>query len=93
LNLINPGKPLANHEMVKFLTNGKLVAGNIGVFKEYEKCSTESYANELHEALLQKNNTDFWKCWRSKFDSSNEYNQAEGFVDPDVIAQKFYNHF
>jgi len=61
--------------------------------KEYEKCITESYASELHEALLQKNNTDFWKCWRSKFDSSNECNQAEGFVDPDIIAQKFYNHF
>ena len=25
------------------------------------------YSNDLHEALLEKAGTDFWKCWRSKF--------------------------
>jgi len=29
----------------------------------------------------------------SKFESSNKCNQVEGCVDPDVIAQKFRNHF
>jgi len=31
--------------------------------------------------------------WHSKFESSNECNQAEGCVDPDVIAQNFSSHF
>ena len=27
------------------------------------------YSNDLHEALLKKNGTSFWKCWRSKFET------------------------
>ena len=61
-------------------------------YRRGEKCNTESYINDLHEALLQKNNTDCWKCWRSKFESSNKCNQVEGCVDPDVICtHKFCN--
>jgi len=42
---------------------------------------------------MHKNNTDFWKCWRSKFESSNECQQVECCVDPDAIVDKFYRHF
>ena len=49
--------------------------------------------NELHEALLRKHNTDFWKGWRSKFESVNECKQVEGCVDADVIVGKFCDFF
>ena len=62
--------------------------------KECERISsTEMYTNELHEALLRKHKTYFWKGWRSKFESVNEYKQVEGRVDTDVIAGKFCDHF
>ena len=51
------------------------------------------YTNELHEALLRKDNTDFWKGWRSKFESVNKCKQVEGCVDADVIVGKFCDHF
>ena len=46
--------------------------------KECNNLSTESYSNELHEALLRKNNLTFWKCWRSKFAAVNKCVQVEG---------------
>jgi hypothetical protein len=30
-----------------------------------------SYSNDLREALLNKNGPEFWKCLRSKFETSN----------------------
>jgi len=27
-----------------------------------ERLATETYTNDLHEALMQKNNTAFWQC-------------------------------
>ena len=61
--------------------------------KECNNLSTESYSNELHEALLRKDNTTFWKCWRSKFAAVNKCVQAEGCVDAGIIVEKFRNHF
>ena len=58
-----------------------------------KKSSTESYTNELHEALLSKNQNGFWKCWRSKFESPNVCQQVESSVDPDIITEKFCRHF
>jgi len=42
---------------------------------------------------MQKNGHDFWKCWRSKFESSNVCQQVDGCVDSDKIADKFAQHF
>ena len=61
--------------------------------KDYERMSTEMYTNELHEALLYKDSTNFWKCWRSKFESPNVCKQVEGCVDVEVIVDKFRDHF
>ena len=61
--------------------------------REYERASTEVYTNDLHEALLRKNNTDFWKCWRSKFEYMNICQQVDSCVDPDIIAGKFRDYF
>ena len=52
-----------------------------------------SYSNDLHDALLRRNNTLFWKCWRSKFETSSRCTEVEQCIDPDVIAAKFASHF
>jgi len=54
---------------------------------------TQAYSNDLHEALLLKNNTAFWKTWRSKFNKSVKCGQVDGCADPDVIADNFVSHF
>ena len=30
----------------------------------------EYYSNELHEALIKKQGSSFWECWKSKFETS-----------------------
>ena len=42
---------------------------------------------------MKKNNTEFWKCWRSKLEIKSKCNQVDGSADPYVIADKFANHF
>ena len=61
--------------------------------REKQTATTESYSNDLHEALLKKNGTAFWRCWRSNFGSKSKCSQVEGCIDPDVIADKFADHF
>ena len=38
--------------------------------REEQRNETQAYTNELHEALMLKNGSAFWKCWRSKFNIS-----------------------
>jgi len=54
---------------------------------------TQTYSNDLHQALLTKNNTAFWKTWRSKFNKSAQCGQVHGCVDAQGIADKFVSHF
>ena len=61
--------------------------------KECQKQPSVSYSNDLHDALLRKNSSAFWKCWRSKFEVSNKCIEVEQCVEPGVIANKFANHF
>jgi len=61
--------------------------------RECERMSTESYTNDLHQALLTKKGPTFWKCWQSKFESVNKCVQVEGSVDANIIVEKFYKHF
>jgi hypothetical protein len=62
--------------------------------RDGQRASVTTYSNDLHDALLSKNGPDFWKCWKSKFDSSpNNCEQVDGCVDSDVIADKFAQHF
>ena len=35
---------------------------------ECQKQEVQSYTNDLHDALLQKEGAAFWRCWRAKFD-------------------------
>jgi len=52
------------------------------------------YTNDLHEALLKKQGTTFWKCWNSKFGTDKRaVNHVDGITDPEIIAQHFMSHF
>ena len=48
---------------------------------------------QIRLALMLKNNTAFGQCWRSKFERSNKCSQVDGSVDPEVITNKFADHF
>ena len=61
--------------------------------RECQRMDTQSYTNDLHEALLHKDSTKFWQCWRSKFEINNKCSQVEGSVDVDIIVSKFASHF
>ena len=41
----------------------------------------------------EKNGPTFWKCWRSKFESTNKCVEVDGCVDPNTIADKIANYF
>jgi len=61
--------------------------------RQAQRMNDNMYSNDLHEALLKKNGTSFWKCWRSKFETSNKCKQVDGCVDADTIADKFRSYF
>ena len=63
--------------------------------RETQNTATESYTNDLHEALLQNNQTAFWNCWHSKIDSKyqRKCHEIEGSVDSGIIVNKFVQHF
>ena len=53
----------------------------------------ESYTNELHEALCRKNTNEFWKSWKSKFESYKPSLCVDDLCDKQQIAEKFAEHF
>ena len=61
--------------------------------RDNRKFDTEQYTNDLHDALLQKNNTSFRQCWRSKFEYKKSCIQVDGCVDPNSVASRFSEHF
>lgn len=52
-----------------------------------------TYSNDLHDALLAKRGTDFWKCWNSKFELHHNCDEVDGSVDANSIADKFAKFF
>jgi hypothetical protein len=62
--------------------------------KENQKFEIESVSDNLHDALLQKSNTEFWKIWQKKFGSKkNTLSNIEGLMDDLSIANGFANYF
>ena len=61
--------------------------------EEYQNSSGKTYTNDLHEALLKKDATAFWRCWRSKFNCKDTHEQVNSSVDPDIIVNSFADHF
>ena len=61
--------------------------------KEQANSNAIMYTNDLHEALFKKDGTAFWQCWRSKFNCKDTCEQVNSIVDPDIIVNKFSDHF
>ena len=62
--------------------------------RECEHLETSFYTNDLHEALIKKQGTSFWKTWRSKFGSSSKHvSQVNGLADDYEILEVFKKHF
>ena len=78
------------------------------IYAHYRKCKSEYksaihrhqaqesqvYTNDLHDALMQKQNTTFWKCWKAKFGrNTQKIMQVDGTVDTAQIASNFAKFF
>jgi len=64
------------------------------VIRESRLNENRVYTNNLHEALLEKQGTAFWECWRSKFDSNKrKISHVDGVNDASVITEHFASHF
>ena len=51
-----------------------------------------SISNDLHDALLNKSNNQFWKIWKSRFGSERAENYiVSGMVDPVRILKPLLN--
>ena len=51
------------------------------------------YSDALHDSLMQKDGSSFWKCWRSKFDSRPANFSVCGSVNNVFVCNKFYDYF
>ena len=86
------GSMLVNLAVVLFSLKGKAMYAppvSSSTIRQAQRMNDDIYSNDLHEALLKKNNTTFWKCWRSKFDSTNKCTQVDGCVDANIILAIF----
>jgi exonuclease III len=55
---------------------------------------TSCYTNDLNDALLQKQGSAFWNCWRSKFNSKESRPlQVDNISNESDIADLFARHF
>jgi hypothetical protein len=61
--------------------------------RENQNQALSAYSNDLHDALIAKNGTTFWKVWNSKFEKKRKPLDIEGSSDPFTIADKFANFF
>ena len=61
--------------------------------RQHQRLETSSYSNDLHDALANKNGKNFWNCWRSKFEHKAKYEQVDGCINKQLIAEKFAKHF
>jgi len=61
--------------------------------RDFQQLESVSYTNYLLDALLRKNGTNFWRCWRTNFEVVNKCLGVEHCVDTDSIAEKFAMHF
>jgi len=62
--------------------------------REHQQQEKSAYTNDLHESLTNKQGSNFWNCWRSKFDAKGHRpRQIDGLVDDCEIAEKFGQYF
>jgi len=87
LNVTNYGNLQENLVMARILQIDNHVA--LSIVNVSETIDNLKLNNDLHDALLQKNNISFWQCWRSKFEYKKSCVQVHGCVDPNIIASGF----
>ena len=61
--------------------------------KDEQGRETSVFTNDLHDALLRKSGTDFWKIWKSKFGGNNRVIQVNGKSEPTEIVNIFAESF
>ena len=61
--------------------------------RDGKRLETQAYTNDLHESLMVKNNTMFWKCFNSKFGKASQVAMVDGVSDPEQVLGKFYSYF
>jgi len=61
--------------------------------RDEQRNETLSYSNELHDALMLKDGSRFWKCWRSKFNNSGRCVEVDGCTESKIIVNNFKNYF
>jgi len=62
--------------------------------RDKRKLGENSFSNDLHEALLQKTQDNFWKMWKSKFSKKSDIpHEIDGSVSHEDIANKFATFF
>ena len=84
------GKPRQGHIFHKRQTSRALYRKRI---REEQNAAAMTYTNDLHDALLMKNGTNFWKCSRSKLEPPNKCVEVEVCVSPYTVSQRFADHF
>jgi hypothetical protein len=59
--------------------------------REKRKVGENAFSNDLHNALMNKDQGSFWKIWKSKFSkkSSNIPDRVDGSTSQEEIADKF----
>jgi len=85
------GKPRMGQIFVRCRTTKMIYKKCI---KECQKQETSVYTNDFYEALLAKQSTAFWKCWRAKLEPSKKtVGQVNGLTDGKEIVELFKEYF
>ena len=89
------GRQQGGHSRVQFsIAYRKVKAAYRHGLRSRQVAENEVYTNELHDALMKKQGSLFWKCWNSKLDKTKQLvNNVDGVTDSAVIADHFVSYF
>ena len=87
----NAGKPKNGPLYLNYRQDKLIYKRAVKEEQKQEKCV---FTNDLHEALLMKSTTEFWKCWNSKFPPKLPHIlQVDGLTDEVEMAKHFADYF
>ena len=85
------GRPRSDPCFNKYSSDKRAYKSRI---RSSQQDETSSYTNDLNDALLQKQGSTFWNCWRSKFSSKHSRPlQVDNLTSDADIADNFARHF
>jgi exonuclease III len=62
--------------------------------REKSRLEKEAFSNDLHNSLMEKDQSSFWKCWKSKSNTKSSVITRVGDVtEPSDIAEGFAKYF